>query len=116
MIRTMSSIRQFTCFCLLLVGSLANVNFASAEVKLLAQGQFSGTASDKSGLIEVLRSGNERIPHNRMGGFSAIAYTGKNDLYWGLEDRGPLDGATPFACRVQLIKISQQQPGQTLQV
>jgi hypothetical protein len=112
----MNSVRKIACLLSLLVGMVSLTPAAQGEIELFAQGQLPGNSTDESGLTEMLRVGNERIPHNRMGGFSAIAYTGKEDLYWVLPDRGPLDGAADYACRVQLIKISQPEAGQKLQI
>jgi hypothetical protein len=74
---------------------------ASAEVILIGTAEIPGTTADRSGLIEML---NESIPANRFGGISALEHLG-GDEYLALPDRGPLDGAVPFACRVQRMKI-----------
>jgi hypothetical protein len=116
MFLNMTSVRQFACLVTLLCGTMCATRPAHAEIELLAQGQLPGNSKDKSGLNKDLQAGKARIPHNRLGGFSAIAYTGKEDLYWVLPDRGALDGATPYSSRVQLFKISQPQPGQKLQL
>ncbi len=78
------------------------VTAARAEVKLLGTGRFSGTATDASGLSEEFSTGDSQ---NLLGGISAIEYTGRNNLYYALPDRGPDDGAVPWKCRVQTIRI-----------
>ena len=75
--------------------------------ELLGVGEFSGTATDLSPLTELLTNGE---PHNRLGGFSALEYTGEANRYIALPDRGPDDGATGYICRYQLIEIDIQ-PG-----
>ena len=73
-----------------------------AEVTLIGTAEISGTATDHSGLSEPL---NDSIPANRIGGISAIEHLG-GDEYLAQPDRGPLDGAVPFACRVQRLRIT----------
>lgn len=77
------------------------VNSVSADVKLIGTAEIPGTATDRSGLTELF---NESIPANRLGGISALEHVADNE-YLGLSDRGPLDGAIPFACRVHKLKI-----------
>jgi hypothetical protein len=112
----MFSIRLCLSLTALLFAHLWFLSPASGEIQLAAKGQLSANATDKSGLVETLRAGDEQIPHNRLGGFSAIAYTGKDDLYWALPDRGPRDGATAYACRVQLLKIALPEAGRPLKI
>lgn len=75
---------------------------ALAEVTLIGTAEISGTTSDRSGLSEML---NDSIPANRFGGISAIEHVAGEE-YLLQPDRGPLDGAVPFACRVQKFKIT----------
>ncbi len=82
---------------------------AQGEIKLLGTASLDGNATDQSGLTDVLTGG---IPHNRLGGISAIDYTGKDDLYLLLPDRGPADGATDYRCRFHALKLAVQ-PGKT---
>src|SRR6516162_3822510 len=51
---------------------------AHGEVRLVGTARLDGKGTDLSGLTEILEGG---IPHNRMGGISAIEYTGKDDHY-----------------------------------
>ena len=48
-----------------------------------------------------------------FGGISAIAWTGTDNLYWMLPDRGPLDGAVDWTCRVEKVRIKIDANGQT---
>ena len=74
---------------------------SKTEVSLVGVGSISGEALDLSGLQQTLipekDTTEDEIPpdtkftNNMLGGISAIAWTGKEDLYWCLPDRGPLD-------------------------
>ncbi len=75
---------------------------ASAEIKLLGVGKISGHATDASTLSQKFETGDTQ---NMLGGISAIDYTGVDNLYLALPDRGPDDGAVPWKCRVQSIRI-----------
>jgi hypothetical protein len=86
------------CFALALVAGSAQ-----AEIKLVGSAHLSGESTDLSGLTDLL-SGD--IPHNRLGGISAIDYTGANDEYLLLPDRGPSDGATAYSCRVHRMHLT----------
>lgn len=58
---------------------------------------------DASGLVEPLAWG---LPHNLLGGFgSGLVYTGKGEEYLAVSDRGPQDGATPFATRFHTLRV-----------
>lgn len=84
----------------------------SGSVELIAMGTISGTAGDRSTGSEPLEEGT---PANRIGGFSAIEYAGRDNLYWVLADRGPADGAASFPCRVQLIELKIDRKAQAIQ-
>lgn len=92
--------------CVFSVLSLPAV-LASEHIELIGVGEFSGTESDLSGQVDQLENGE---PHNRLGGFSALEYSGKGKRYVALPDRGPDDGATGYLCRYQLLDIDIQ-PG-----
>ena len=86
------------------------------EVSLLGVGSISGDTLDLSGLDQTLTPEPEttedeiepgmKFTDNMLGGISAIAWTGKEDLYWCLPDRGPLDGAVNWKCRIHQIRIT----------
>ena len=86
------------------------------SVRLLGTCKISGTATDLSGLeqplvpadgVEIDELPVPRTFHNNMfGGISAITWSGTKDVYWLLPDRGPLDGAVDWTCRVHQVRIS----------
>jgi hypothetical protein len=93
-----------------LVSSLASdVSAADDAIQFLGVAELPGTATDRSGLGNTLEDGT---PHNRVGGLSAIEYSGANDLYYVLSDRGPKDGTVRFACRWQMIELKAPQGSQ----
>ena len=73
-----------------------------AQPELICVAEISGTASDLSGQSNKLENGE---PHDRLGGFSALEYTGVGNRYVALPDRGPDDGATGYVCRYQTLDI-----------
>ena len=88
----------------LLLGAIVSTSAAKADVVLLGSVAIPGTATDKSGLMDVLSDGT---PHNRLGALgSGISYTGKGNRYILLPDRGPVDGQANYHCRVQFMDIS----------
>jgi hypothetical protein len=93
-----------------LIWTLAsNVSSADDAIQLLGVAELPGTAIDRSGLNNTLEDGT---PHNRVGGLSAIEYSGADDLYYVLSDRGPKDGTVRFACRWQMIELKVPQGSQ----
>src|SRR6476659_7060649 len=64
------------------------------DVELIGVAELPGTSVDASGLTDLLGD----TPHNRFGGISAIEYSGADDLYYVLSDRGPNDGEALYAC------------------
>lgn len=76
-----------------------------SKIKLLGVAEISPTATDNSGLHQSL---GEDYFNDLLGGFSAIEYTGEGNLFYLLPDRGPLDGAVDWTCRVQKFAISVQ--------
>ena len=88
--------------------------FASAlpPIALIGTGSIDGTRADQSKLTGKLEDGT---PANRLGSWgSGIAYTGQDNLYVGLPDRGPngsaynpsIDNTTSYPARVQLLRIA----------
>lgn len=85
-------------------------------IRLIGVGNIAGDTDDLSGFDEVFvpaeGTSDDEIPEGRsfsndiFGGISAIAWTGKEDLYWMLPDRGPLDGAVDWTCRIQKVRIA----------
>jgi hypothetical protein len=95
---------EFLAAAFLLASACVSPAVARAEDEI----EFLGTAAlpagtvDKSGLTDIL-PGN--IPHNQLGGLSALEYSGHDDLYYALPDRGPGDGSAPYLCRWQMIEL-----------
>src|SRR5262245_6853876 len=86
-------------------GQVSTTLSATAGVRLIGPAQIAGDAAERSGLTNLLEGG---IPHNRLGGISAIEFTGQDDRYLLLADRGPADGALPYRCRWHTIKLAVQ--------
>lgn len=73
------------------------------EIRYFGKVSIPGNSVDKSGLGGMLE---DKSPANRLGGFgSAIEWTGKNDIYLMLPDRGPGDGANSYPCRFHMVEI-----------
>lgn len=95
---------------LLLQGGLA-----SAAVTFIGEGSIPGNATDQSGLTGMLEDGI--TPHNLAGGFgSAMAYTGRDNLYVATPDRGPADGATSYIDRIYTLRIDVVRQGGAYEV
>ena len=88
----------------LLLASLLCTLPVQAAVTFIGEGSIPGTATDQSGLTELLEDGV--TPHNLIGGLgSALAYTGKGQRYIATPDRGPADGATSYIDRIYQLDI-----------
>ena len=86
-------------------------------IELVGVLEIAGSSKDKSGLDEVFSVEREesstgqvaasqpQFSNDMLGGFSALAYTGADNVYYALSDRGPLDGAVDWDCRFQKIRI-----------
>ena len=86
-------------------------------IELVGVVELAGSLKDKSGLNEIFSVEREGIQteevadppsqfsNDMLGGFSALAYTGSDNTYYALSDRGPLDGAVDWDCRFQKIRI-----------
>ncbi len=95
--------RTFAGFCCLSLVLCGTTPPTQAGVKLIGTARLPGNSADLSGLTGVLEGG---IPENRLGGISAIEYTGNDDRYLIVCDRGPADGATNYACRFHELKLT----------
>lgn len=72
-------------------------------VQFIGKTTVPGDAIDKSGLT----GSDGGIPQNLLGSFgSGIDYTGKDNLYIAVNDRGPNDGDSQYTDRFQQIKIT----------
>jgi len=87
---------------LLCFAGIVTVVQAQQKLQLIGATSIPGDARDLSGETATLENG-EAV--NRLGGFSAIDYSGIGNLYAFLSDRGPDDGAVSYPCRIQLAEI-----------
>lgn len=97
----------YLCFSLLLLTppgsvSASSVDSSEPDIQWVGEARIAGTVRDLSGEELTLENG-EAV--NRIGGFSALDYSGKDDLYAAMSDRGPDDGAVSYPCRVQMLEI-----------
>src|SRR5262245_48218067 len=80
------------------VVAVAALTAADAGVSLIGVGEIAGSALDLSGLegdICRLDDGEDCIPRATLGGFgSALTYTGFDNVFLTVPDRGPFDGRT----------------------
>ncbi len=84
-----------------------------AAPTLIATGSVPGNATDKSGLTDSVGG----IPHNTFGSFgSGIDYTGKDNLYIAVNDRGPNDGDSQYKDRFHTLKITIDPAAKSLSV
>ena len=81
---------------------LSGTAAVQSEVKLLGVATFPGDATDLSDASAELAGGT---PANRFGGISGIEYTGTDDRYLLIPDRGPADGATSYRCRFHVMRM-----------
>lgn len=89
---------------LVVAGFTSGFSMVFADAKLIGIGEISGSATDTSGLTDILEDGT---PHNRMGGFgSSIDYSGRGHTYLLAPDRGPADGKTTFRDRTYRAEIT----------
>jgi phytase-like protein len=81
-------------------------------ITLIGTGFVPGTALDKSGQTgNICQSSDPTncVPKALFGGFgSALTYTGHNNVFLGVPDRGPFDGLTdvPYLDRIHFLKIT----------
>jgi hypothetical protein len=103
----------FRAILAVLLSSVSLVS-AAAEIELVGKLAIPGDATDLSGLTDRLENTdhlNSSVPHNQLGGFSAIAHIGRGNRYLVLPDRGPADGAVAYRCRFHEVELTVQ-PGQ----
>ena len=88
--------------CLALSLMLVSLALSAQQVDLIGVAEIGGDQLDRSGLKADLGDG---LTNNMLGGISAMEYTGRDDLYIAVPDRGPLDGAVQWQCRFNLMEI-----------
>jgi hypothetical protein len=82
-----------------------------ATTELIGQVRLPGSVSDRSGLVGLLET---NTPINAFGGLSAIDYTGRDDRYLVLSDRGAGDGAASFPCRFHEVTLRVEPQSKTI--
>lgn len=82
---------------------VAAPTIGAPRFELLGVATIAGDARDASGVTDAPGG----IPHDQLGSFgSGIDWMGRGDEYVACEDRGPLDGAVAWRCRVQRLRIT----------
>lgn len=90
--------------------ALAIPQVHAAGITYLGKGSIPGNARDESGLRGLLEDGV--TPASQVGGLgSALAYSGRGDIYYATPDRGPADGATTYKDRVYTLEIRVKKTG-----
>ncbi|MBS0262218.1 MAG: esterase-like activity of phytase family protein [Planctomycetes bacterium] len=97
-----------------IIGVLSGLNLLDstpvlAEIKLLGTAKISGETQDLSDLPGEVAPG---IRHTQLGGISGIDFNPADGTFVLLPDRGPADGATPYACRFHRVQL-QVDPART---
>lgn len=82
----------------------------SPQIEFIGTASIAGDAPDLSGDAKLLENGE---PRNRLGGFSALDYSGSGNQFAAMSDRGPDDGAVGYSCRVQTLAIDIQPKAKT---
>lgn len=83
-----------------------------SQIKLIGVGQISGTQIDRSDRNDATQDGT---PNNQFGGISALEYSGQDNVFLALGDRGPKDGAVAWDCRFHWIKITWDEASNNVQ-
>lgn len=106
---TTALLAVFIGFC---VGAICNSDQPNKQsdtkgIELIGTLDIQGNLKDKSGLTEKFNNpiGLSSTSNDMFGGISAIAYSGKEDIFLLLADRGPDDGAVDWTCRFQEVRL-----------
>ncbi|MBX3442473.1 MAG: esterase-like activity of phytase family protein [Planctomyces sp.] len=81
----------------------ATAGESSDRIELIGVADLSGDMLDATGETGTLEDGS---PVNRLGGFSALDYTGEGNQYLALADRGAGDGAVSYQCRFHEVELA----------
>jgi len=104
---------------LLLISLLsAPAVLSAAAIDYIGRATVPGTSTDLSGLTDTITWPAGSMPHNQLGGFgSGIAYAGRGNLFVGVNDRGPGDGAASphYYDRFQLFELNPDVATKSLQ-
>jgi hypothetical protein len=105
--------RTALCALVVAVPFIASVKAADPGVTLIGFGLVPGDTLDQSGLAgkEICQADDELncIDRATLGGFgSALAYTGFDNVFLAVPDRGPFDGRTdvPYLDRFHFMRLS----------
>src|SRR5262245_17129478 len=105
--------RAVAAAVLLICPLVLSIEAANPGVTLVGVGFVSGTALDRSGLagqsICSIDDTTNCIDAATLGGFgSAVAYTGFDDVFVAVPDRGPFDGRTdvPYLDRFHFFHMT----------
>ncbi|MFK7768798.1 MAG: esterase-like activity of phytase family protein [Mariniblastus sp.] len=77
------------------------------DIEMIGTFEIPGQLKDKSGLTQKFNNptGLSSTSNDMFGGISAITYSGKEDIFLMLSDRGPDDGAVDWTCRFQEVRL-----------
>src|SRR5579883_1413886 len=94
-----------------LAGCLLPSTLAQAQISLIGTGSLPGTDTDLSGLTGTYTAsdGSGTIPQNLLGSMgSGLAYTGFDNLYVAVNDRGFGNGTTTsdYLDRFQVVQVN----------
>ena len=91
----------------------------ASAITLISVADIAGDAPDCSNLAEMRvpescsdsvsdpKAASDHIfPANIFGGISAVDWSGEENDYWFLADRGPLDGAVDWPCRLHKVRLN----------
>lgn len=91
----------------------------ASNISLVSVVDIAGDAPDRSDLTEMKvpestsdsvadpsASSDQTFPANIFGGISAVDWSGEGNEYWFLADRGPLDGAVDWPCRLHRVRLN----------
>ncbi len=94
---------MLNCTLSLILLSLSQPPAPVYKVEYLSKVSVPGDSFDQSNLTNRLE---DKSPANRLGGFgSAIEWTGRENIYLMLPDRGPGDGANSYPCRFHTVQL-----------
>jgi hypothetical protein len=103
------------CRVVLAIAGLAATTLwgaADPGITFVGRGEIAGNSADKSGLsgkICQLSNATNCIPNTTLGGLgSAISYTGFDNVFVAVPDRGPFDGRTdvPYLNRFHFLHLN----------
>ncbi|MDG1874690.1 MAG: esterase-like activity of phytase family protein [Mariniblastus sp.] len=93
--------------CFISVSEAKPAQTVATDIELIGRLEIPGTLKDQSGLREKFYNATRptSTSNDMFGGISAITYSGKEDIFLMLADRGPDDGAVDWTCRFQKVRL-----------